>query len=101
MMSPTLTFKSNYILETSSASTSTFVKVNSPSPSSVTTTTAATTQKFKVAIVKAHCEIDELDLDLHGTRKDWFYTVMGPLVRKRVKTALESAVERNLLTLMD
>jgi len=40
-------------------------------------------------------------LDLHGTRRDWFYTVMGPLVRKRVKTALESAVERNLLTLMD
>ena len=98
-MNPNLMSKSNYILETlsSSASSSTFVRVNSPSPSSATTTS----QKFKLAIVKAHCEIDELDLDLHGTRKDWFYTVMGPLVRKRVKTALESAVERNLLALMD
>ena len=98
-MNPNLMSKSNYILETlsSSASSSTFVRVNSPSPSSATTTS----QKFKLAIVKAHCEIDELDLDLHGTRRDWFYTVMGPLVRKRVKTALESAVERNLLTLMD
>ena len=56
---------------------------------------------FKLSIVKAHCEIDELDLDLHGTRRDWFYTVMGPLVRKRVKSALELAVERNLLSLMD
>lgn len=104
----TITFESNYILETLSSSavpsisTSTFTAVKpdptSPSPPPPTITT---TQKFKLAIVKAHCEIDELELDLHGTRKDWFYTVMGPLVRKRVKSALELAVERNLLTLMD
>lgn len=69
--------------------------------SSSKTTSTEIKQKFKLSIVKAHCEIDELDLDLHGTRRDWFYTVMGPLVRKRVKTALETAVERNLLSLMD
>jgi hypothetical protein len=76
-------------LETSSSA---FTIKADPS-SSTATTTSTTKQKFKLSIVKAHCEIDELELDLHGTRKDWFYTVMGPLVRKRVKTALESAVE--------
>lgn len=82
-------------LETSSTTTS--LKPES----STSTSSKEVKQKFKLSIVKAHCEIDELDLDLHGTRRDWFYTVMGPLVRKRVKSALESAVERNLLTLMD
>ena len=85
-------------VETTSASTPITIH---PQESSNKVSSASSTRKFKLAIVKAHCEIDELDLDLHGTRRDWFYTVMGPLVRKRVKSALESAVERNLLSLMD
>ena len=72
-----------------------------PSESTSNVSRTSSTKKFKLEIVKAHCEIDELDLDLHGTGRDWFYTVMGPLVRKRVKSALESTIERNLLTLMD
>lgn len=58
-------------------------------------------RKLKLSVVKARCVIDELDLDLHGTRRDWFYTMLGPLVRRKVKSALEGAVERNLLSLMD
>lgn len=72
-----------------------------PQESTSKISSSETSRKFKLSIVKAHCEIDELDLDLHGTRRDWFYTVLGPLVRKRVKDALERAVEENLSTLMD
>lgn len=84
-------------ISTSSSSTST-----SPSSENIKKVTSSTsTQKLKLSIVKAHCVVDELDLDLHGTRRDWFYTVMGPIVRKRVKTALEAEVERTILSLMD
>lgn len=65
------------------------------------TTTTPHRQKLKLSVVKARCDIDELDLDLHGTRHSWFYTVLGPLVRRKVKSALEGAVERNLLSMMD
>jgi hypothetical protein len=34
-----------------------------------------------------------------GQDKNWFYTVMGPM--RKVKSALEATIERNLLTLMD
>ena len=88
--------KETIITTPSSSSTS------SPPSENVEKVTAATSaQKLKLSIVKAHCVVDELDLDLHGTRRDWFYTVMGPIVRKRVKNALEAEVERTLLSLMD
>ena len=58
-------------------------------------------RKLKLSVVKARCSIDELDLDLHGTRHSWFFTMLGPLVRSKVKSALEGSIERNLLALMD
>jgi len=66
-----------------------------------TTTTGPTTRKLRLSVVKARCDIDELDLDLHGTRRDWFYSMFGPIVRHRVKAAMERAVEKNILSLMD
>jgi hypothetical protein len=66
-----------------------------------TTQKLETARKLKLSVVKARCSIDELDLDLHGTHHSWFFTLLGPLVRSKVKSALEGSIERNLLALMD
>ena len=77
-------------------------QVSVPITSGVSSVSAANpVRKLKLSVIKARCVIDELDLDLHGTRRDWFYSILAPLVRHRVKSAMEKAVERNLFSLMD
>jgi hypothetical protein len=48
-------------------------------------------------LLKATCEIDQLDLRLHETRHDWMYMVLGPLIKRRLRLRIQAEIEKALM----
>lgn len=48
-------------------------------------------------LLKATCEIDQLDLRLHETRHDWMYMVLGPLIKRRLRLRIQAEIEKTLM----